>query len=112
MSFIENRVGGFNIIEVWVMKEYGVEGSWSKQCCLSASYDLYFRMFFMFMTKEMKCEWSLNGQLRFEDKQTSYLDSVFDGCKLHPELGVYMFNYRESLVPIHRIDEDQFRFGW
>ncbi|PON83790.1 F-box domain containing protein [Trema orientale] len=102
-------------IEVWLMKEYGVEGSWTKRYCFSTSvHDLYVKTIFEFIRgPRINDDWPLrssNDQLALSSA-FSTKESFFDNIKLHPDLGGHIFNYTETLVPIER-EEDQFHFGW
>ncbi|PON41766.1 F-box domain containing protein [Parasponia andersonii] len=102
-------------IEVWAMKEYGVEGSWTKQYCFSTSTrDLSVQKIFAFIRLGTNCDWPFrtsNDQLDISSA-FSTKESFFDNIILHPDLGGRIFNYTETLVPIDRREEDQFLFGW
>ncbi|PON85008.1 F-box domain containing protein [Trema orientale] len=102
-------------IEVWVMKEYGVEGSWTKQYCFSTStHDLSVQKIFSFIRLGTNGDWpfrSSNDPLTLSSA-FSTKESFFDNIKLHPDLGGRTINYTETLVPIDRKEEDQYLFGW
>ncbi|PON54624.1 hypothetical protein PanWU01x14_193650 [Parasponia andersonii] len=113
VSFIRGFGFHDNKIEVWVMKEYGVEGSWTRQYFVSGKDYIPLVRLFEFMID------GINGQLHFGKRRElpkrnsrELSNSSFDELKVHSYLGSCMFSFRESLVPIDLKDKDQFRFGW
>ncbi|PON85016.1 hypothetical protein TorRG33x02_192680 [Trema orientale] len=114
VSFIRGFGFHDNKIEVWVMKEYGVEGSWTRQYCVSGKDYIPLVRLFEFMIDGINGQYLHFGERRELPKCNSRELSIssFDELKVHPYLASYMFNFRESLVPTDRKDKDQFRFGW
>ena len=111
---IHHRFGDVdNRIEVWVMKEYGVEGSWTKQYCFSTKVDWGLQTMYQFMIRTgMNDGWSLpssKDQLLFSSVISK--KEILDNFKLHPDLGPFIFDYSETLVPIEPREKDQFLFG-
>ncbi|PON33788.1 F-box domain containing protein [Parasponia andersonii] len=118
-SVIENK------IEVWMMKEYGVERSWIKQYSFSVQSHDRNECIFYYMLRGIKGEWDSDEifplaepmRLDFDEFFDIYqlpshdTDKFFDLYKLFSHYGGFMFCFRESLIPIDRKEEDQFLLG-
>ncbi|PON85011.1 F-box associated domain [Trema orientale] len=110
ISIICGRTGIDRRVEVWVMKEYGVEGSWTKQYCILNSNVFYLNQMFAYIGVHIDVNepsWSTNDLLLISTA-VSNKESMVENFTLLLQFCRFVFNYRESLVPIDR-KEDQYR---
>ncbi|PON84956.1 F-box domain containing protein [Trema orientale] len=115
-SVVHRSVSGYKI-EVWVMREYGIDGSWTKQYCFSMSTVLYLSTLINLIEFHKQGHdhyWPLqksDEELIFSSS-SSKKEFFFKNIKMHPRFGAAFFDYRETLVPIliDQKDNDQIPF--
>ncbi|XP_062093304.1 F-box protein At3g07870-like [Humulus lupulus] len=89
-------------IQVWVMKQYGVEESWSKDYCFSGTF-LNFSLPTLLYHNRIGIRFDYEWNNLRNRKDLSYFfneEIISENLKLHPLYGRCFIDYRESLVQV------------